>query len=259
MPDPLTTSSAGAAADVELVHALSSEQGDLALAELIRRHAARSLQTARRVVGDFHLAEEAVQDAFMRLALKAKLFRGQSEGEFRTFFYRMLLNCCIRAGQKAGRRREHAAGSAVIKNIAASTRIVDVTRGLREEEARRQVRWALDRLPDRQRICLILREMDGQSYKEIATVLQVNLNDVRVWIHRGRKRLKTILENGPDGESIRDDEEDASAPAGAPGAGGSDRTRRTGGSSGASGPNDPGRTGGTGGASGEGALGRGGT
>lgn len=209
MADDLNGKSPSEATDVNLVHGLIGARGDVALAELIRRHAARSLQTARRVVGDYHLAEEAVQDAFMRLALKASLFRGQSEGEFRTFFYRMLLNCCIRAGQKAGRRREQAAASAVIKNVAASTRLVDVTRGLREEEARRQVRWALDRLPDRQRICLILRELDGQSYKDIAAVLKVNLNDVRVWIHRGRKRLKAILENAPDAELI--DAEDGAA------------------------------------------------
>lgn len=188
---------ASAASDDELLSRLASGRGrETALPELFARHGERSLRLAARILGDFQAAEEAVQDAFVRLADKASLWRG--DASFNTFFTRLLVNLC-----RSRRRRGHdvlAKGqnvgtpSQVLGGLAASSRITEVAKRLRAEEVRQAVHEALEALPEKYREVLVLRELQGLSYKEIAEVLEASLDEVRIWIYRGRERLRQVLE-----------------------------------------------------------------
>lgn len=164
--------------------------------ELFRRHGDSSLRLAVRILGDWQAAEECVQDAFLRLAEKASLWRG--EAGFRTFFTRLLINVC-----RNRRRRGHdvlakgkiqGRASSLLGGVAASSRITEVAKQLQAEEARQTVREAIDQLPEKYREVLVLRELEGLSYKEIADVLEASLDEVRIWIYRGRNRLRVLLE-----------------------------------------------------------------
>lgn len=174
---------------------------ETALPELFARHGERARRLAVQILGDWQSAEEAVQDSFLRLAEKAPLWRGESG--FRTFFTRLLVNVC-----RARRRRGHdflakgrnvGSPSGVLRGVAASTRITEVAGRMQTEEIRLAVHGALQQLPEKFREVLILRELEGLGYKEIAVILDASLDEVRIWIYRGRERLRATLE-GREGE-----------------------------------------------------------
>ena len=188
---------AGQASDDELLSRLAQGRGrETALPELFRRHGDTSLRLAVRILGDWQAAEESVQDAFLRLAEKAPLWRG--DAGFRTFFTQILVNVC-----RNRRRRGHDAltkgkvegrASVQLRGLAASSRVTEVAKKMQAEETRQLVRAAIDKLPEKYREVLVLRELEGLSYKEIAGVLNASLDEVRIWIYRGRNHLRGILE-----------------------------------------------------------------
>src|ERR1044072_3159236 len=74
-------------------------QGDeRAFRELARRHAAGALRLARRILGRDALAEEVVQDAFLRVWINAPRWRPQAA--FRTWLYRVVINLCLNARRR---------------------------------------------------------------------------------------------------------------------------------------------------------------
>lgn len=188
---------ASAATDDELLSRLALGRGrETALPELVERHGQRALRLAARILNDWQGAEEAVQDAFLRLAQKAPLWRG--ECGFGTFFTRILVNVCrnrLRRGRDA-LARGHVAGSPsrLLGGVAASSRLTEVARGMQREEARQALLSALQRVPAKYREPLILRELEGYSYSQIAEILEASLDEVRIWIFRGRQRLREVLE-----------------------------------------------------------------
>ena len=196
---------AKAASDETLLSRLAAGKGrETALPELFARHSERSLRLARNILNDWQTAEEAVQDAFLRLAAKAHLWRG--DASFNTFFTRLLVNVC-----RSRRRRGHdvlakgqIAGtpSQMLGGVAASSRITEVARRMQAEEVKRAVREALDKLPEKFREVLILRELEGLDYKAIAEIQDATLDEVRIWIYRGRQRLRAVLE-GREGELLQ--------------------------------------------------------
>ncbi|MBI3828060.1 MAG: RNA polymerase sigma factor [Planctomycetes bacterium] len=192
---------AGSSDEVLLSRLAEGKGRETALPELFARHGDRALRLARNILGDWQTSEEAVQDAFLRLAEKAHLWRG--DASFNTFFTKLLVNVC-----RSRRRRGHDAiakgnlvgsPSQVLGGVAASSRITDLARQMQAEELRRTVRGALDKLPEKFREVLVLRELEGLDYKAIAEIQDATLDEVRIWIYRGRQRLRAILE-GREGE-----------------------------------------------------------
>lgn len=188
---------AAGSSDEALLSRLALGKGrETALPELFTRHGEKARRLAQHILGDWQAAEEAVQDAFLRLAEKAPLWRGDSG--FKTFFTRLLVNLC-----RGRRRRGHdflakgrnvGSPSGLLGGLPASSRITEVARRMEAEEVRRAVREALEKLPDKYREVLILRELEGLGYKEIAGILDASLDEIRIWIYRGRERLRAILE-----------------------------------------------------------------
>jgi RNA polymerase sigma-70 factor (ECF subfamily) len=184
------------ATDEELLSRLALGRGhETALPELFERHGPRSLRLAARVLNDWQGAEEAVQDAFLRLADKAPLWRG--ECGFNTFFTRLLINVCrnrLRRGHDAlAKGQVLGSPSQLLGGLAASSRLTEAGKKMQAEEVKQAVREALAQLPEKYREPLILRELEGYEYKEIALILDASLDEVRIWIYRGRQRLKELL------------------------------------------------------------------
>jgi RNA polymerase sigma-70 factor (ECF subfamily) len=188
---------AAQATDDELLSRLKLGKGrETALPELFTRHGEKSLRLAYRILGDWQSAEEAVQDAFLRLADKAHLWRGESG--FQTFFTRVLVNVCRNRGRAMRtHKNENSRGGAptgLWAGLAESSRVTEVAKRLEEEEVRQEIREAIQKLPENYREVLILRDLEGWSYQKIAETLEVSLDEVKIWIFRGRKKLREILE-----------------------------------------------------------------
>jgi len=182
--------------DDELLSRLAMGKGkETALPELFERHGPRALRLAARILNDWQGAEEAVQDAFLRLADKAYLWRG--ECSFNTFFTRLLINVCrnrLRRGHDAlAKGKLVGSPSVLLGGLAASSRMTEAGKRMQSEETRQAVREAMQQLPEKYREPLVLRELEGLEYKEIAEILEASLDEVRIWIYRGRQRLREIL------------------------------------------------------------------
>lgn len=172
-------------------------QGDTdAFRTIVHRYEAKARRFCYRMFRDVQIAEDAAQEGFLKLFRTADKY--EPTGRFQTYFYRVLGNLCFDRLRFEKRRavvrgtpadgmtldgHEDGAGSG------GNGRFLAPDEALRKKEERQAVRKALLELPENPRQALILREFDGLKYREIAEVMGVSLNDVKVLIHRGRKML----------------------------------------------------------------------
>jgi RNA polymerase sigma-70 factor (ECF subfamily) len=173
-----------------------------ALAELMRRHQAAAWRYAWRIFRDHHLAEDMTQELFVKLFRNAA--RYQPRGHFTTYFYRVLANLCFDLLRKRKRRRK--VNSVHLDPLDSEgtelePRAAEVEPGapLDHLDAREAVQACLEGLPVRVRQALELREFEGLRYRDIAEVLDLSLNEVKVLLHRGRKLLARELARTPVG------------------------------------------------------------
>lgn len=172
-----------------------------AFEEVYRRTATRVFNLALRLSGDAEEAREASQDVFLRVFRHLGRYRGGATLE--TWVLRVTINCCRSRWARLRRRllfawlpwRTTAAKHLADDALAADP--VDPRPGPEEQllagDARRQVLAALEQVALPFREALILRDLDGASYEDIAAVLQVPLGTVRSRIARGRDQLRRAL------------------------------------------------------------------
>ena len=161
---------------------------------LLERWEGAAKRYAFRMFGDYHAAEDAAQEAFVRLYHAAP--RYEPTAKFSTWFYTVLGNVCrdrMRAERRRTARGETIQDTFTIDDRVAGPEDLAPDRHLDTEEARAVVREAVATLPEKLREALSLREFEGMAYTEIAQVMGANLGEVKTWIHRGRKALAPKL------------------------------------------------------------------
>jgi RNA polymerase sigma-70 factor (ECF subfamily) len=181
-------------------------KGDAAaLSLLIERHQGAAYRYCWRIFRNHHAAEDLAQDLFVKLYRTAD--RYEPRGHFTTYFYRVLANLCYDALRRRKRRRR--VESVQLDPVGAEgteleplARDQDLDAGLVAEEARDAVHGALGTLPEQVRKAIELREFEGLRYREIANVLELSLNEVKVLLHRGRKLLARTLAPTPVGRQL---------------------------------------------------------
>ena len=165
--------------------------GDLAaFRALLERWEGAAKRYAFRFFGDYHAAEDAAQEAFVRLYRSAA--RYEPTAKFSTYFYTVLGNLCrdrLRAERRRTARGEVVEDVFTIDERVAGAASLEPESVLDSSEACAAVRKAVAGLPEKLREAVSLREFEGMSYVEIAAVMGANLGEVKTWIHRGRKAL----------------------------------------------------------------------
>ncbi|HEV2446597.1 MAG TPA: sigma-70 family RNA polymerase sigma factor [Candidatus Sulfopaludibacter sp.] len=147
---------------------------------------------ARWLLGNAPDAEDAVQDAFVRALTFFDSFHGE---DGRGWLLAIIRNTCYDWLRK-NRRTAEVAGAAEELERAADGAPGPEAAQLRRADERR-VRQGLESLPAEYREALVLREMEGLSYKQIAQVAGVPIGTVMSRLARGRKRLAAALEEAP--------------------------------------------------------------
>jgi RNA polymerase sigma-70 factor (ECF subfamily) len=168
--------------DADLVSRAQAGQLD-AFEELVRRHRLASYRVALRMLGDESDAEDATQDAFVQAWRNLGGFR--SDAAFSTWMYRIVTNRCLNM-VRARRRTEPLPDD----------REAPASRPDRIAEARWQVedlKLAIGRLTPEQRGPLVLRELEGCSYEEIAEALDLSISAVKSRLHRARLELLAAM------------------------------------------------------------------
>jgi RNA polymerase sigma-70 factor (ECF subfamily) len=169
--------------------------GDLTAFEpLVEKYRERVWRLAYHYVRDREEAWDVAQEAFVRAWQALPNFRGQSA--FYTWLFRIVVNVATdRARSRAARGR--AFGTEAVPEEDWERVLVDPTRGPDETaagaEARERVRRALDALPPHHRTIIMLSDLEGLSYREIAEVLGIPMGTVMSRLHNARKRLRQVL------------------------------------------------------------------
>lgn len=161
-----------------------------AFAALVDRYQRRAFGVALRLLGRPQDAEDAVQQAFLRLYEA----RAQYQPKWRvsTWFYRILTNTCV------DELRHRRPMRALEEKDEPFTQGPD--HGLELAERNRLLRAALATVPMEARIVLTLYYADGRSYQEIGAIRGISVNTVKTHLRRGRLALRRALRGrGMDG------------------------------------------------------------
>ena len=130
-----------------------------ALAQIVQRHQRRVLDIAYRTTGDRVLAEDIAQEAFLRVWRSAGSYAPSAQ--FTTWLYRIVVNLCIDAGRK--RKALTIDGPAV-----PSPEVAAPSSCLERSDRIAAVRRAVARLPQRQRVALVMHRFSGLSIRAVS-------------------------------------------------------------------------------------------
>jgi RNA polymerase sigma-70 factor (ECF subfamily) len=178
--------------DRELVESWRKGESE-AFASLVRRHQRRVFGLLLRMLGNREEAEDAAQDTFLNLHRHGHHFR--QESRFSTFVYRVAVNAALNRRRSLGRRRAHADAFEEAQSFGhlAATPPADPERTLAGDELRARIGRELLALPEALRAPVVLYDVEGLSYGEIAEVLEVAEGTVKSRIHRARQALRARL------------------------------------------------------------------
>jgi len=169
---------------------IRASQGDMqAFEEVYKKSSSFIYNVALRVVNNREDAMEVSQEVFMIIHHKLKTFRFESS--FKTWVYRITANCAINFAKKFSRTKtvpfEDSFGEGAVLNEAQAQ--------MDQEHQAQLVENLLAELNPDQRACVVLRDIQGLSYEEIAQALNININTVRSRLKRSREKLLSLRPN----------------------------------------------------------------
>ncbi len=185
--------------DADVVR-LAQEGRELAFRELVRRYERPVFSLVYRMVRDRETAEDLAQDAFIKVL--NHIDRYSPEFKFSSWVFKIANNVAI---DHLRRRRldtvsmdgsPHASNAAEVEASAFDVSS-DQESALDEMEARElgdAIEGAIGQLRPEYRACIMLRHVEGRSYEEIASMLDLPLGTVKTYIHRARHELRLALE-----------------------------------------------------------------
>ncbi|MFF3256328.1 RNA polymerase sigma factor [Actinacidiphila glaucinigra] len=171
----------------DLLATRAGEGDEEAFAILVRRHSRPLLTLAFHTLGNLQDAEDAVQDAFISAWRRLPDFRHGSA--FRTWMYRITVNRCL----NSLRHRPAPVPLNRVAEPAAPGLRSSPARAAEQEALTDALAGALGALEPQQRICWILRELQGLPYAEIAHATGTTEQTVRGRLYRARRTLKEAL------------------------------------------------------------------
>jgi RNA polymerase sigma-70 factor (ECF subfamily) len=161
-----------------------AREGEVAAFEaLYRAHVGRVHGLCRRLVGDWHLAEELTQDVFVRAWRRLPSFRG--EAAFGTWLHRIAVNRVIEERRARARRQDREdvldeAFDVPTASAVAPERTLDLER-------------AIAALPPGARTVFVLHDVEGWEHAEIAAAVGVAIGTSKAQLHRARRLLQGVV------------------------------------------------------------------
>ena len=173
----------------DLALVAKAKAGDApALDILIERHAPRVNRLAGQLMGDLEDARDAAQESLVKLCTRLRQFRG--EAQFTTWLHRLVVNTCRDVQE---RQRVRATEPLPLDEQPAGED-ADPTRATILHDLRRDLVEGLERLTPDQRTVVVLRDVWGLSYEDIAQAVGKPVGTAKCYVHRGRARLRAGLE-----------------------------------------------------------------
>ncbi len=153
---------------------------------LVRRHQQRALTVALGVLRDSEDARDACQEAFLRVFRSINRFDGQSQ--FSTWLYRIVVNACI------DRLRARSTGVVALEDVeGVLAGDDDPQRTVENTQLGGRIGAALAQLTAKHRAVLVLREVQGLSYQQIADAMGISIGTVMSRLFHARKKMQALL------------------------------------------------------------------
>jgi|Deesub1362A_J573_1020465.scaffolds.fasta_scaffold00882_15 RNA polymerase sigma-70 factor (ECF subfamily) len=165
-----------------------------AIEALVRRYQRMVYAFAYRMINDMEEAKDVTQNIFIKAVNGLKDFRRESS--FRTWLYRIAVNVCLNH-----RRSQRGNETELVETLRDGRR--DALSIVIERERERLIRDALNGLPPKQRLAIVLRAYEGLSSREAAAVMGCSEGAVKAHYHLGIKRLREILDKKEKGNGIQ--------------------------------------------------------
>jgi RNA polymerase sigma-70 factor (ECF subfamily) len=184
-------------AEIDFLGRLKSGD-EFACEQLVREHTGRLLAVARRYLRCEEDARDAVQEAFVAAFRAIGRFEGGSS--LSTWLHRIVINACLMK-LRTKRRRPEASIEELLPHFDETGHRVAEPEEWRESaetalsrsQMRARVREAIDRLPEHYRSIVMLRDIEELSTAEVARMLGLTENAVKIRLHRARQALRTLL------------------------------------------------------------------
>lgn len=188
--------------DVELVSEVRSGNRK-AFSELVQRHQRTLLRLSLRFTKEQSLAEDIVQESFIKAFQKIHLFEGRSS--FKSWLYQIALNTA--RNKYRDRFGERAADTVNFEDVPLGVDPGAET-GMLMADTRKFIRSEVDRLPDRQRMALTLRIFEDLSFKEIAQIMQCPYDTAKANYRHALLKLKGRIEELDNASELRSERND---------------------------------------------------
>lgn len=161
---------------------------------LVSEHTEHMYRIAYRVFGNPHDASDMTQEALLKAYKSLENFKFDSK--FSTWLYRITMNTCIDEYRKRSKRNGDVSMDNVLESdLGASNSPQDI---LERNETAIMVREAINMLSEEHKRVVILRDIEGMSYSQIAEIEGISEGTVKSRINRARGELRKILEKKRD-------------------------------------------------------------
>lgn len=183
------SNSKGEIVDIARDIVLKAAEGDLqAFEHIYKQTSAFVYNVALKVLRNSEDAQEVTQEVFLKIYKNLKNFDFQSS--FKTWVYRIAVNAALNFLRKEkSTLKRHLEYN---DNVYVRTEENKIEKFFEQRENEEKVNVLLEALPLEQRVCIVLREIQGLSYEEISRALEVNINTVKSRLKRARE---TLLKN----------------------------------------------------------------
>jgi RNA polymerase sigma-70 factor (ECF subfamily) len=178
---------------------LGAQRGDLdAFNELVLLYQNQAYNVAYRIMGDGDSAADATQEAFISAYRAISRYRG---GSFRAWLLRIVTNACYDELRRRKRRPTSSLDALYVTDTASNESFVNGAEGpeayAQRQDLNRTLHAGLQTLPPEQRAVLVLSDVQGYDYQEIAEITGVSLGTVKSRLSRARAKMRDyLLEQG---------------------------------------------------------------
>lgn len=163
---------------------------------LMEAHEKRMYAVALRMCANREDAQDCLQEAMLRVYRAISGFKGQST--FSTWVYRITMNTCLDELRRKKNRQNTSLDNLLDMGWSPTDEGDTPERHAVRSEARRRLHGAIRELPDDMRAAIVLRDIQGLSYEEIAQTLDINVGTIKSRISRGREKLREKLKENAE-------------------------------------------------------------
>jgi len=151
---------------------------------------------ALRMCANREDAQDCLQEAMLRVYRAIGSFKGQST--FSTWLYRITMNTCLDELRRKKNKQSASLDNLLDQGWAPTDTAASPEKHALMREMRGQLVKSINELPEDMRAAIVLRDIHGVAYDEIAEMLETNVGTIKSRISRGREKLREILSKKPE-------------------------------------------------------------